>query len=111
MKNKKKPEAILDNIFGKAKYTPGDVVRLKRKSWGLSQKEVSEITKISENNISGYENNRLKIGWEVANKLAVAIGVHPATIMFPNSETFNEELKEMANMAQEIREKKIKEAS
>jgi hypothetical protein len=61
-----------------AVLTTGEVVKMLRelKSCGINAK-----------NISLLENNRLDIGKKRALQLAVACGVHPAIIMFPEYES------------------------
>ena len=103
---KRSAEKVIDSIFGKHHYTPSEVIKLKRKSWNMTQKDVSEITGIPENNISAYESGRLNIGWEIAKKLAIALAIHPNSIMCPNGEDYYQELEEMAQKAQAVRQKK-----
>jgi len=50
----------------------------------LTQKELGEMTGMSQANISNMESGRQQIGRERALVLAKALKVHPAVIMFPN---------------------------
>ena len=64
--------------------SPGDSVRVAREILGLSQNELAKKTKIPQPTISGIESDRISLGVERAKKLAVALGVHPAVLLFPD---------------------------
>jgi transcriptional regulator with XRE-family HTH domain len=64
--------------------TPGSVTRAFRKKMEFTQKELSQLTGILENNISSIENDRAEIGVKTAVKLAAVFGISPARILFPN---------------------------
>lgn len=64
--------------------TPGEMLKTLRELQGFSQKELSDITGISQSNISALESNIRNIGRERALVLAKALKVHPAVILFPN---------------------------
>lgn len=57
---------------------------------GMTLEELSEVTGIDKGNLSAIENDRKPIGVKAATKIGLAIGLHPATILFPNGYTFNE---------------------
>ncbi len=76
------------NKFVKSKsrmsLTPGDAVRVAREMLELSQNDLSKRCKIPQSTISGIEANRISIGVERATKLARALHVHPAVLLFPD---------------------------
>ncbi len=63
---------------------PGDAVRVAREMLGLSQNELAQKCKIPQSTISGIESDKISLGVERAKKLALALGVHPAVLLFPN---------------------------
>ena len=66
--------------------TSGDSVRIAREMLGWSQNELARHTKIPQSTISGIESNRIALGVERAKKLAIALNVHPAVLLFPQWE-------------------------
>lgn len=76
------------NNFIKAKVninvTPGEMIKTLRELQGFSQKELADITGMSQSNISALETNIRNIGRDRALILAKALKVHPAVILFPN---------------------------
>ena len=62
----------------------GEMLKTLRKLQGLSQKQLSEITGMSQSNISALETNIRNIGRDRALVLAKALKVHPAVILFPD---------------------------
>ena len=66
--------------------TVGDSIRIARELLGWSQNELAGHTKIPQSTISGMESNRIALGVERAKKLAVALRVHPAVLLFPQWE-------------------------
>lgn len=64
--------------------SPGDSVRIAREVLGWSQNELSKKCKIPQSTISGIESDRVALGVERAKKLAIALGVHPAVLLFPD---------------------------
>ena len=66
--------------------TPGDSVRVAREMIGWSQNELARKTKIPQSTISGIESDRIALGVERAKKLAIALKVHPAVLLFPQWE-------------------------
>jgi plasmid maintenance system antidote protein VapI len=75
----------MKSVFGftRVALTPGKVVRSFRSSFGITIKELSEITKLEASNISAIENDRRDVGALVAAKLGAALGLPPEMIMFP----------------------------
>lgn len=64
----------------------GESVRILRELQELSQRQLSEITGISQATISAIENNRVNLGVERAKVLARALKCHPAVLVFPGWE-------------------------
>lgn len=85
-KNKKNNEMLLmlDEFFSAEEMTSGQVIRAKRKNYGITLAEVEEATGISQTNLSLYENDKKSLGIVQATKIGLAIGLHPMTILFPN---------------------------
>lgn len=75
--------------------TPGKVIRARRLSLGLTQKNLAELTGMQTTFISSVENDKRTIGVQTALKLAVAIGLHPTSILFPNGVEMDKELQEI----------------
>ncbi|NCO65659.1 MAG: transcriptional regulator [Candidatus Aquicultor secundus] len=61
----------------------GESVRIIRELQGLSQNELSSLTKIPQSTISAIENDRVNLGVERAKALARALKCHPAVLLFP----------------------------
>ena len=66
--------------------TTGEVIKMLRELKGWTQKELATRCGISPSNLSQLEHDRLEIGKKRAQQLAMAFGVHPAIIMFPEYE-------------------------
>ncbi len=66
------------------KVTPGEMLRTLRELQDLSQQQLSELTGISQSNLSAMETDARQIGRERALVLAKALKVHPAVILFPD---------------------------
>ncbi len=64
--------------------SPGDAVRVAREMLGLSQNDLAQRCKIPQPTISGIESGKISLGVERAKKLALAMGVHPAVLLFPD---------------------------
>jgi transcriptional regulator with XRE-family HTH domain len=64
--------------------SPGDSVRVAREMLGLSQNDLAQKCKIPQSTISGIESDKISLGVERAKKLAIAMGVHPAVLLFPD---------------------------
>ena len=75
-------------LFTKAKkhtqLTPGEAISTIRTLQGLSQNELSDLTGISQPNLSALENGARQLGRERAILLARALRVHPAVLLFPD---------------------------
>jgi len=66
--------------------TTGEVIQILREKKGWTQEELARRSSMHANNISLLENDRVDIGKRRAEQLAMAFGVHPAIIMFPEYE-------------------------
>ncbi len=64
----------------------GESVRILRELQELSQRQLSELTGISQATISAIENGRVNLGVERAKVLARALRCHPAVLVFPGWE-------------------------
>ncbi|MBF0103759.1 MAG: helix-turn-helix transcriptional regulator [Deltaproteobacteria bacterium] len=78
--NKKNFEKAKDHI----KMTPGEMLVTLRKLQDISQNDLSEMTGMSQSNISNMESGRQQIGRDRALVLAQALKVHPSVILFPD---------------------------
>jgi transcriptional regulator with XRE-family HTH domain len=63
--------------------TPGQVVRAFRTNFGLTLKELEQITGVSYTNLSAIEHDRIDVGVRRAVLLAAAFGIEPQQILFP----------------------------
>jgi transcriptional regulator with XRE-family HTH domain len=63
---------------------PGDAVRIAREVQEMTQAELAEASSISQPTISSIESGRATLGAERAEKLARALKVHPAVLLWPN---------------------------
>lgn len=61
----------------------GESVRIIRELQGLSQNELSSLTKIPQSTVSAIENDRVNLGVERAKTIARALKCHPAVLLFP----------------------------
>ncbi len=64
--------------------SPGNAVRVAREMLELSQNDLARKCKIPQSTISGIESDRIALGVERAKKLAIAMGIHPAVLLFPD---------------------------
>lgn len=75
-------------IVGQPRHRPartsGEALLELRKKRGMSQRQLATSTGIGQATLSAMENGRVAIGPERARKLAVALGVHPAVLVFPD---------------------------
>jgi transcriptional regulator with XRE-family HTH domain len=68
----------------------GESVRIIREFQGLSQNELSRMTRIPQSTLSAIENDRVNLGVERAKVLARALKCHPAVLVFPGWEVDKE---------------------
>ena len=64
--------------------TPGDAVRVAREVQEMTQAELAAVTGIAQPTLSSIESGRSVLGAERAEKLARALKVHPAVLLWPN---------------------------
>jgi transcriptional regulator with XRE-family HTH domain len=67
----------------RVKLTPGDSVRNMRELQEMTQAELAEATGIAQGTISAIESGRVTLGAERAERLALALKVHPAVLLWP----------------------------
>lgn len=70
----------------RVKLTPGDSVRIARELQEMTQAELAAASGISQPTISSIESGRATLGADRAEKLARALKVHPAVLLWPNWE-------------------------
>lgn len=68
----------------RVELSPGDAVRVARELQEMTQAELAEATGIAQPTLSSIEKGRVKLGAERAEKLAIALKVHPAVLFWPN---------------------------
>lgn len=73
-----------DKSKTRVSLTPGMAVRIAREMLELSQNDLAKRCKIPQSSISGIESGRISLGVERAAKLARALHVHPAVLLFPD---------------------------
>jgi transcriptional regulator with XRE-family HTH domain len=61
----------------------GESVRIIRQLQGLSQNQLSRMTRIPQSTLSAIENDRVNLGVERAKVLSRALKCHPAVLVFP----------------------------
>ena len=67
-----------------AGLTVGDTVRVTRELQELTQAELAERAGLTQPVVSAIEKGRISLGVERAKKLAKALRVHPAVLLFPD---------------------------
>ena len=70
--------------------SPGDSVRVARELQEMTQAELAQASGIPQPTISSIESGRATLGAERAEKLARALRVHPAVLLWPNWEVESE---------------------
>ena len=68
----------------------GESVRIIRELQGLSQNQLSRMTRIPQATLSAIEHDRVNLGVERAKVLARALKCHPAVLVFPGWEVDKE---------------------
>lgn len=63
--------------------TVGQSLKVLRELQELTQKELAELTGITQATISAIERDRVNLGVERAKVFARALSVHPAVLVFP----------------------------
>ncbi|MBY0385259.1 helix-turn-helix domain-containing protein [bacterium] len=75
---------FLDEVMERPSTT-GSIVRAFRKKFNLTQKDLEKITGISESHVSAIEHDKIDLGVKRAEMLAAVFGLHPSTLLYPNS--------------------------
>ena len=70
----------------RAHMTPGEMLRTLRELQEMSQAELALASGVSQPAISTVESGSAPLGLERARKLAEALRVHPAVLLFPDWE-------------------------
>jgi transcriptional regulator with XRE-family HTH domain len=68
----------------RANLSPGRMLKTLRKLQEMTQDDLAEASGLDQSVISAMEHERTAIGADRARKLARALHVHPAVILFPN---------------------------
>jgi transcriptional regulator with XRE-family HTH domain len=97
---------VLDELI-EGEVTTGSLIRSRRQTLGLTQQEVADMTGLQATFISAIENDKKSLGVQVASKIATAIGLHPATILFPHGIEMSKELKEIEKKRKKILKGKV----
>ena len=72
------------NATPRADLSPGQMLKTIRELQGMTQVELAAASGIDQSVISAMEHGRAAIGADRARKLARALRVHPAVILFPD---------------------------
>lgn len=97
---------ILKEIDNSA-LSSGEAVRVIRKSLGFTLKDLAEISGIRETHLSAIENDSYEISKKNAERLGASLGVHPATILFPEGVEKSKEIKEIEKRRKRIMANKV----
>ncbi len=68
----------------RVELTPGAAVRVAREAQEMTQIELATASGIPQGTISALEHGRITLGAERAEKLARALKVHPAVLLWPH---------------------------
>ena len=105
MKNDINASDFIDDLIGEDAFS-GQIIRARRESQGLTQKDVSDMTGIKTTFLSAVENDKRNIGVQTATKIAAAIGLHPSSILFPNGLSTTKEIEKIIKMRNKILKEK-----
>jgi transcriptional regulator with XRE-family HTH domain len=64
--------------------SPGDMVRVGRELQEMTQAQLARAADIAQPTLSAIENDRVSLGVKRAERLARALKVHPAVLLWPN---------------------------
>jgi transcriptional regulator with XRE-family HTH domain len=70
----------------RVELTPGAAVRVAREAQEMTQAQLAEASGLTQGTVSSIEGGRVTLGAERAEKLARALKVHPAVLLWPNWE-------------------------
>lgn len=82
MGTKKKAQYVRSRV--RVVLTPGAAVRVARDAQEMSQSDLAAATGISQPTLSAIEGGRVPLGAARAERLARALRVHPAVLLWPN---------------------------
>lgn len=68
----------------RVRLSPGDVVRITRGLQEMTQAELAAAAGLAPNTISSIENGRVALGVDRAERIARALKVHPAVLLWPH---------------------------
>lgn len=102
----KSMKAILKEIDS-SELSSGEAVRVIRKSLSLTLKDLAEISGIQETHLSAIENGSYEISKKNAERLGAALGVHPATLLFPEGIEKSVEIQEIEKRRKKVLAKKV----
>lgn len=94
------------NKLDQSPTTTGALIKTFCKNFGITQREIAELTEIQESNLSAICNDKPSVALTVENakKIAAVLGVHPSVILFPNGEyEKTSELKAIEKRANKLR--------
>jgi transcriptional regulator with XRE-family HTH domain len=63
--------------------TPGKTLRAFRKNFGITLKDLEDVTGVKESNLSALENDRIEMTSYYAERLGAALGIHPSLLLYP----------------------------
>ena len=66
------------------RLTPGQAVRITREFAELTQTELAELAGLTQATLSAIETGKTALGVQRAKRLARAMNVHPAALLFPS---------------------------
>ena len=69
---------------GRVQLSAGEMVRVTRELQEMTQAELAAASGIAQGTISSIEVGRVSLGVERAERLARALKVHPAVLLWPN---------------------------
>lgn len=87
--------------------TPGSVIRAFRHKLGFTLDDVYNLTGISPSNLSRIENSG-KISPQNAEKLALVLGIHPGSILFPPKKNQDKNSRQLQKKAKALYLEKLK---
>lgn len=72
--------------LGAEEPTPGNTLRVHRKRFEMTLKELEDVTGIKEANLSSLENGRIEMTPHYAEIFAAAFGLHPTIFLYPKGD-------------------------
>jgi len=81
---KRTPKCHTVPARGRVQLSAGEMVRVTRELQEMTQAELAAASGIAQGTISSIEVGRVSLGVERAERLARALKVHPAVLLWPN---------------------------